>query len=298
MSGILRIRFHGRGGQGMKTAGRVLGSAAFHAGYEVQDSPLYGAERRGAPMMAFVRIAREPILERGAIERPHLVVISDETLLDDPASSPLAGCGETTTVLLNTTRDSGSACARTIRHDLTELALRTTSSLVSLSTALGAAAACLAGIALESALRGVEDELSSLGAERLSRNLELAREVYAIGGGWPRIGRPVAEADVSREAALVELPLDPPRRAAPSIYASANTRQRRTGSWRQFRPVLEKDKCNRCWLCFVSCPEGAIALDDEDYPLVDLDVCKGCLLCVHECPTHAFEVERELRTTP
>jgi pyruvate ferredoxin oxidoreductase gamma subunit len=98
-------------------------------------------------------------------------------------------------------------------------------------------------------------------------------------------------------AALVDLPLDSPRRAAPSIYATANT-PRRTGSWRQLRPVLEEEKCNRCWLCFVSCPEGAIALDEREYPLIDLDVCKGCLLCVHECPTHAFRVEREARTSP
>ena len=64
---MLRIRFHGRGGQGMKTASRILGSAAFHAGLVVQDSPVYGAERPGTPMAAFTRIAREPILERGAI---------------------------------------------------------------------------------------------------------------------------------------------------------------------------------------------------------------------------------------
>jgi pyruvate ferredoxin oxidoreductase gamma subunit len=282
----------------MKTASRILGSAAFHAGHEVQDSPVYGAERRGAPMMAFVRIGREPILERGAIERPHLVVVSDETLLEDPASSPLLGCDETSTVLLNTTGEAGSSTSRTIRYDLGELALRTTSSLVSLSTALGAAAACLVGLAEENALRGVEDELSSLGGEPLSRNLALAREVYALGAGWPRIGWPAVEAALARETALVELPLEPPRRAAPTIYASANTPQRRTGNWRQFRPVLEKEKCNRCWLCFVSCPEAAIALDEGEYPLVDLDVCKGCLLCVHECPTHAFRVEREVRRTP
>jgi pyruvate ferredoxin oxidoreductase gamma subunit len=245
-----------------------------------------------------VRIAREPILERGAIERPHLVVVSDETLLEDPASNPLAGCDETSTVLLNTTGDGGSGALRTIRHDLGELAFRTTSSLVSLSTALGAAAACLVGLEEEDALRGVEDELSALDSELLSKNLALAREVYALGAGWPRVAWPAPEAALPRETALVELPLEPPRRAAPSIYASGNTPQRRTGSWRQFRPVVDKDKCNRCWLCFVSCPEAAIALDDDEYPLVDLDVCKGCLLCVHECPTHAFHVEREVRTTP
>ena len=50
---MYRIRFHGRGGQGMKTASRILGSAAFAAGWHVQDAPVYGAERRGAPRQGF-----------------------------------------------------------------------------------------------------------------------------------------------------------------------------------------------------------------------------------------------------
>ena len=72
---MLRIRFHGRGGQGMKTASRILGAAAFHAGYVVQDAPVYGAERRGAPMAACTRIARTSILERGVIVQADLVVV-------------------------------------------------------------------------------------------------------------------------------------------------------------------------------------------------------------------------------
>ena len=75
---MLRIRFHGRGGQGMKTASRILGSAAFHAGYVVQDSPVYGAERRGAPMTAYTRMATAPIWECGEIARPDLVVVADD----------------------------------------------------------------------------------------------------------------------------------------------------------------------------------------------------------------------------
>ena len=56
---MFRIRFHGRGGQGMKTASRILGSAFFLEGYEVQDAPRYGAERRGAPIFAYVRAAKK-----------------------------------------------------------------------------------------------------------------------------------------------------------------------------------------------------------------------------------------------
>ena len=71
---MFRIRFHGRGGQGMKTASRILGSAFFLEGYEVQDAPRYGAERRGAPIFAYVRASRKAINERGVIQHPDLVV--------------------------------------------------------------------------------------------------------------------------------------------------------------------------------------------------------------------------------
>ncbi len=67
---MFRIRFHGRGGQGMKTASRVLGTALHREGFTVQDAPRYGAERRGAPVFAYVRANRRPIDERGAMPVP------------------------------------------------------------------------------------------------------------------------------------------------------------------------------------------------------------------------------------
>jgi 2-oxoacid:acceptor oxidoreductase gamma subunit (pyruvate/2-ketoisovalerate family) len=91
---MYRIRFHGRGGQGMKTASRVLGSAFFCAGFEVQDAPRYGAERRGAPIFAYVRAARGPINERGIIRCPDLVVVADDSLPGVPAAAVLAGMDE------------------------------------------------------------------------------------------------------------------------------------------------------------------------------------------------------------
>ncbi len=75
----------------MKTASRIVGTAAFREGHYAQDSPLYGAERRGAPMAAFTRIADPPILERGVIAEPDIVVIADETLLEDSQARPLEG---------------------------------------------------------------------------------------------------------------------------------------------------------------------------------------------------------------
>lgn len=300
---MLRIRFHGRGGQGMKTASRILGSAAFRAGFCVQDSPVYGAERRGAPMAAFTRIDRVQIRERGAIVRPDLVVVADDTLLTDPAAQPLAGCDAESTVLVNSTRDEAALrqevpayTGRLLTADFTAVALATTHALASLSTALGVAAACLVGLSLADSLAGLDDELteSHMSMAQKEANRQLAQTVYAQASSWAPV-REREDSRIAETAPLVEVTFDPPRLAGPSIYAVGNSPQRRTGNWRQFRPVLQVERCTRCWICFVRCPEAAISLDAQEYPVVDYDECKGCLLCVHECPTHAFTVEKEVR---
>ncbi len=99
---MYRIRFHGRGGQGMKTAGRMLGSAFFHEGFDVQDAPRYGAERRGAPIFAYVRADRVPISERGIIRRPDLVVVADDSLVPIPAAGVLTGLSGRCVLLIDT----------------------------------------------------------------------------------------------------------------------------------------------------------------------------------------------------
>jgi pyruvate ferredoxin oxidoreductase delta subunit len=62
-----------------------------------------------------------------------------------------------------------------------------------------------------------------------------------------------------------------------------------TGSWRVFKPVVDKEKCNECGLCAMYCPDGAI---DEDL-MVDLRFCKGCGICANECPKKAIAMVRE-----
>src|SRR5262249_3553356 len=159
----------------------------------------------------------------------------------------------------------------------------------SLSTALGIAAAHLIGLALEESLAGLNEELDAaqLSPAQRHANLQLPQATYALVRSWEPIQEGEGEVVVP-PTPLVEVPFDPPWRATPSIYAVANSPARHTGSWRQFRPVLHPERCSRCWVCFVRCPEAAITLDRDNYPSVDYDVCKGCLLCVHECPTHAF----------
>jgi len=66
----------------------------------------------------------------------------------------------------------------------------------------------------------------------------------------------------------------------------------KTGSWRNVRPVIDYDKCIKCFICWKFCPEPAIKIVDEK-PVIDYDYCKGCLMCVEECPKDAINEELE-----
>lgn len=96
----LEIRWHGRGGQGAKTAALLLADAAFQTGQYVQGFPEYGPERMGAPITAYNRIGREPIRVHSNIYTPDLVMVVDETLLH--SVNVTAGLKEKGAVVINT----------------------------------------------------------------------------------------------------------------------------------------------------------------------------------------------------
>ncbi len=66
-----------------------------------------------------------------------------------------------------------------------------------------------------------------------------------------------------------------------------------TGDWKSQRPVLDKEKCTKCGLCFLYCPEGCITEREDGYFVADLSYCKGCGICAHECPKDAITMEEE-----
>jgi len=78
---MIEIRFHGRGGQGAVVASKVLAVAFFHEGLYVQSFPAFGVERRGAPVMAFLRVDRNPIQLRVNIYEPDHLIVLDPTLI-------------------------------------------------------------------------------------------------------------------------------------------------------------------------------------------------------------------------
>ena len=104
MSNLIEIRWHGRGGQGAKTASLLLADAAFNTGKYIQGFPEYGPERMGAPITAYNRISNAPITIHSNIYEPDYVVVVDDTLLD--AVNVTAGLKETGAILINTTLDN------------------------------------------------------------------------------------------------------------------------------------------------------------------------------------------------
>ncbi|NLY20518.1 MAG: pyruvate synthase [Tissierellia bacterium] len=100
MSKLTEIRWHGRGGQGAKTASLLLADVAFSNGDYVQGFPEYGPERMGAPITAFNRISSEPIRVRSNIYEPDYVVVVDQTLLE--SINVTEGLKEDGAIVINT----------------------------------------------------------------------------------------------------------------------------------------------------------------------------------------------------
>ena len=104
MEGLIEIRWHGRGGQGAKTASLLLADAAFNTGKYIQGFPEYGPERMGAPITAYNRISNKPITIHSNIYEPDYVVVVDDTLLE--SVDVTAGLKKEGAIVINTTKEA------------------------------------------------------------------------------------------------------------------------------------------------------------------------------------------------
>lgn len=294
---MYRVRFHGRGGQGMKTASRILGTAFFLEGYDVQDAPRYGAERRGAPIFAYVRASREPINERGVIQRPDLVLVADDTLVGVPAADVLAGVTEQTVLLIYSTADAPTWQERlNIRCPvlIVPVGQETADPLerrYAGTSCAGAAAQLIGVISQENLKRAIETELAELGNDVVDTNIAHAVDAFALMQPHKGLVKEGVAIDAQNYQApdWTDLPFESAKIAAPAIHAALTSEQSPTGLWRTMRPVIDYTRCNRCWwVCSTFCPDGAISVTEGRYPQIDYDHCKGCMVCVSQCPPHAI----------
>lgn len=296
---MYRIRFHGRGGQGMKTASRILGTAFYREGYEVQDAPRYGAERRGAPIFAYVRAAKQPIHERGVITQPDLVIVADDSLVPVPAAGVLSGVGAHTILLFNSDHSAETWQHRLNIHNVIHTlptAAAERAGLRFIGAACAGAAARLIGIISRAALaQAIRDELAELDPEAIESNQARALHAFDVMQpfeGCVRHGMETSASDFSKPA-WIDIPFEAARISAPDIHAAANSVQVCTGLWRTLRPVIDYQRCSHCWwVCSTFCPDDAIKVEDKT-PVIDYDHCKGCMVCLAQCPSHAIEAVAE-----
>jgi len=79
-----------------------------------------------------------------------------------------------------------------------------------------------------------------------------------------------------------------------AITEPGSAKKFKTGDWRSQRPVIDYDKCIKCGLCYIYCPDMSIKMRGDGFFEVNLDYCKGCGMCAHECPKKAIEMVEEV----
>ena len=113
MTWLKEIRWHGRGGQGVVTAGKLLAETALEAGQYFQAFPDYGPERSGAPIRAFTRLSDGPITLHNQIEEPDVVIVLDPTLL---GNVPVTGGLKPDGILLVNTPDTPEVVREKLKY--------------------------------------------------------------------------------------------------------------------------------------------------------------------------------------
>ena len=170
---MFEIRIHSRGGQGGVTAARLLALAAIHDGKYATAAPFYGAERRGAPIVSFVRIDDKPIRIYSQIKKPDMVIVLDATVMD--IVDVLQGLKAGGRVLVNSQQKKVFSGYSSSNVDLTGIALReklVVSGSPILNTPVIGALAKMGIVSADSAKKAIREMFSD------ERNVKAAETAY------------------------------------------------------------------------------------------------------------------------
>jgi pyruvate ferredoxin oxidoreductase gamma subunit len=167
---LKEIRIHGRGGQGSVTAAELIAIAAFEDKRFSQAFPAFGVERRGAPVMAFVRIADKPIRIRSQIYEPNYVVVQDVSLLD--VVNVASGLKSDGKIIINTDKPKENLNLKTeaeiVTIDATKIAMETLGRPIVNSIMLGAFCKATKEVSLESINKAISERFKGdLGKKNL-----------------------------------------------------------------------------------------------------------------------------------
>jgi pyruvate ferredoxin oxidoreductase gamma subunit len=172
---MIEIRFHGRGGQGAVTAAEILAKAAFEDGKYCQAFPFFGAERKGAPVMAFSRIDDGPIRRRYQVYNPDYVIVLDETLLE--AVDVLSGLKEKGKVIINSKNDANlGENVESFNIDATGIALDILGVPIVNTVMLGAFAGVTGVVTIDSLTKVTKETFPGKIGEKNAKAVQIAYE--------------------------------------------------------------------------------------------------------------------------
>jgi 2-oxoacid:acceptor oxidoreductase gamma subunit (pyruvate/2-ketoisovalerate family)/2-oxoacid:acceptor oxidoreductase delta subunit (pyruvate/2-ketoisovalerate family) len=271
---LIEIRLHGRGGQGAVTASRILATAAYEEGQYSQAIPMYGTERRGAPLTAFVRIDNQRVRERMLVHEPDISIVLDPLIAKQQAVVDSLKAGGI--VLLNTAQApedvklGGDFKVATV--DATTIALEVLGRPITNTAILGAFVKITGALKLDS----VEKAIKKYFPGRLGD-----MNIAAVRRSYEEVKGPIQA--VVKSAPKEKLDLE----------VGGYGVLKDVSSWRVFTPEIDVDKCIGCKTCWIFCPETAIQWDEtKKKPYIEYRKCKGCGLCANECPVEAIEIVR------
>lgn len=303
------IRWHGRAGQGAKTASHILAVATLEAGKWAQAFPEFGPERTGAPVQAYNRSDDVPIRRRSAITQPDAVVVLDDSLIGE--TDVVAGLAAGGLLIINT-EEPEAEVRRRLAFPGRTLCVRARGIAETVGprnvnlVMLGALARAMGEPPLETLEEAIRKTLGTKLAPQ-----ELALALAAVGAGYAsaqaetdRAGgdAPVEAVRVPRESHGAS-PTPHPRSYRELLpgatILAAEAPRLRTGGWRSgLKPQVDLARCVNCLLCWVYCPDDAIVLEGANFVGFDYDLCKGCELCVEACPTEAIGMVDEATPLP
>jgi pyruvate ferredoxin oxidoreductase gamma subunit len=290
---LTEIRWHGRGGQGAVTSAELIALAAIAEGKYSQAFPSFGPERRGAPVMAFNRVSEsEHIRIRSAVTQPDVVVVLDPGLLG--IIDVTSGLKDGGALIINSSKPLVDISAefdgpwRLAVVNATAIALKTLKVSIVNTTMLGALVKVTDIVKLDSLSPLIEERFGRL-ADRNIRACKKAYEKTSIAEPSPIPKRP------EKVYAGVKWPSWQELAPGCVVAEPGNAKSYRSGDWRAQRPVWDHDRCIKCGICSLFCPDGCVSQNEQGYFEADYYYCKGCGICARECWTQAITMIEEAK---